>query len=343
MAPRPRWYHQLQASKNEALLAVDLYNRSGHERQMEAFTVHMSMAWLKLMQAKTDKDGGSVYALDRRSRRQRHADGGWLTRSAHDLSRSLMTDQDPRRANLDFFAGLRNMVEHRYDRDLASVVSGRTQAYVLNYESTLTEWFGAAEGLGPELRFPIFVSTFSDDAVAAVKKARSRVPKATLDWVRDFDAGLAPGVHDAPQFDFRVYLIPHTGPKTEADAAMTFVHLDQLDAAQRAVVDQVQTIIREKQVPVANLGRLKPAEAAAKVAAGLGRAFSTHHHTMAWKHYEVRPPAGDPKPEVTRSQFCIWDAAFTQHVYTEAWVSYLIRHLADPATFDLVTKAKKVT
>lgn len=54
MAPRPRWWHQLQSSKNEARLAIDLYNRSGSERQLEAFIVHMSMAWLRLMQARTE-------------------------------------------------------------------------------------------------------------------------------------------------------------------------------------------------------------------------------------------------------------------------------------------------
>lgn len=44
---------------------------------------------------------------------------------------------------------------------------------------------------------------------------------------------------------------PPQGPKTEADAAMTYVNASDLTAEQNAVVDQVRTIIREKQVPVA--------------------------------------------------------------------------------------------
>ena len=46
MARRPHWWHHLQASKQEALLAVDLYNQSRRERRLEAFVVHMHMAWL---------------------------------------------------------------------------------------------------------------------------------------------------------------------------------------------------------------------------------------------------------------------------------------------------------
>jgi hypothetical protein len=333
MAPRPVWWHNLQASKSEALLAIDLYNRSGHERQLEAFIVHMSMAWLRLMQAKVDHDGGDLYVRDARRWRIRHKDGGWLMKALHELTKELLADNDPRKANLEFFTGLRNVVEHRYEKDIASLVAGRTQAHVLNYETTLVEWFGDDEGLGEELRFPIFISTFSGDAVKAVKDVRKRVPKGVLDWVQDFDAALDPALAAALQFDFRVFLIAHTGPKTQADAAMTFVKLDELDPAQKAAMDQVQTIIRDKHVPVANLGHLKPKEVAAKVSAGLGRKFTVSDHTSAWRHYDVRPPQNAKNPEATKSQFCVWDGTFRQHVYTEAWVAYLVRHLADPARF----------
>ena len=57
MARRPHWWHHLQASKQEALLAVDLYNQSRRERRLEAFVVHMHMAWLYLLQARFERDG----------------------------------------------------------------------------------------------------------------------------------------------------------------------------------------------------------------------------------------------------------------------------------------------
>jgi hypothetical protein len=53
--------HTLQSSKAEVLLAVDLYNRSVNERQLEAFVVHMNLGWTKLLQARTD---ASTYSGD---------------------------------------------------------------------------------------------------------------------------------------------------------------------------------------------------------------------------------------------------------------------------------------
>jgi hypothetical protein len=288
------------------------------------------------MQAHAEKDGRDLYVRQKNNHRIRHKDGGWMMKSLHELTADLLSDKDARRANLEFFTGLRNIVEHRYEKDIASLVAGRTQAYVLNFERTLVEWFGEDEGLGAELRFPIFVSSVTGDAVAAVKEVRKRVPNGVLEWLQDFDAGLEASLAADEAFDFRLILIPHTGPKSEADAAMTFVNLKDLDADQRAKVDQVQTIIRDKHVPVANLNRHKPKEVAVAVAAELGKTFNLHTHTRAWKYYEVRPTGDSSHPEETKSQFCIWDETFEQYVYTDAWVAYLIRHLSDPEEYALV-------
>jgi hypothetical protein len=46
VAPRARWWHHLQASKQEALLAVDPYNQSNRKRRLEGFVVHMHVARL---------------------------------------------------------------------------------------------------------------------------------------------------------------------------------------------------------------------------------------------------------------------------------------------------------
>jgi hypothetical protein len=152
---------------------VDLYNRSGMERQLEAFIVHMSMGWLKLLQAHFERSGEDIYIRDKRGWRIRHPDdGGFKHRSLRDLSDEFLAQNDPRKASLAFFTGLRNQIEHRYERDIATLVAGRTQAYLLNYERTLVELFGEEEALADELRFPLFLSAITGDAVASVKKLR---------------------------------------------------------------------------------------------------------------------------------------------------------------------------
>jgi Protein of unknown function (DUF3644) len=330
MAARPRWWHQLQASKDEVRLAVDLYNRIGQERQLEAFVVHMSLGWLKLIQAEYEKKGKErdLYTL-RNGRRQRTTDGDWLMKSLSALLAERYKDSDPIRRNVEFFLGLRHKIEHRYDRDVAALVAGKTQALVLNYEREIVRLFGDEEGLAEELRLPVFLSSITDDAVEAIKRVRGRVPRAVLDYVQDQDAAIDPAVAADNSYEFRLYLIPQTSSASDADAAMTFVRLDDLDHEQRAKVDAAMTIIREKQVPVSNLDSLLPTLVVQRVKVEAQIRFSMTDHTSCWQHFEVRPPERDEHPERTKEQFCRWDSTFKRWVYTEAWVAYLVRKLGD--------------
>jgi hypothetical protein len=50
--PSFQMVYTLQASKSEACLAIDLYNRSSSERSLEGFIVHMNLAWLYLLHAR---------------------------------------------------------------------------------------------------------------------------------------------------------------------------------------------------------------------------------------------------------------------------------------------------
>jgi len=333
MAPRPRWYHTLQSSKSEVLLAVDLYNRSGNERQLEAFIVHMNLGWTKLLQARTEETGGDLYVRDKRNWRKKHPEGGFLYKPLRELLAEQFAGTDPRLNNINFFLGLRNQIEHRHEAKVAALVAGRTQALLINYEQTLVEWFGQNEALGSELRFPLFVSAITGDAVEAVKALRTQVPQGVLDWVQDFDASLEPGLSADQRFDFRIYLIPHVGPKTEADAAMTFINDADLTDDQRAAVDQVRTIIRDKHVPVEDLNRFKVGEVVDQVAARISLPFNVHMHTQAWKAFKARPMTGAANPAATRHDFCVYNPTFEQYTYTPVWVEYLVRHLSNPVKY----------
>lgn len=342
MAPRPRWWHQLQASKNEAILAVDLYNRSAQERQLEAFIVHMCLAWLKLLQAVYARNGHDPYIRDDRGRRRRTKDGDWLMKPLRDLVREVFQAGDPVRTNVEFFVGLRNKVEHRHDHDVAALVAGKSQALLLNYERTVVDEFGHDESLADRLRLPLIVSTITDDAVEGLKAVRRRVPKSVLEYVQDFDAALDPELNADQRYDFRIYLVPQTGPKTDADVAMSFVRLDDLDAEQAALMEKVQTVIREKQVPVADLDSLLPTKVADQVSELLPWRFTLRDHTAAWKYWDVRPPTDDEHPERTKQEFCRYNDAFKQHVYTGAWVKFLLRKLSDPEIYRAVTGREAV-
>ena len=343
MAPRPKWWHILQSSKNEAILAIDLYNRSGKQRQLEAFIVHMSLAWLRLFQAKTLKDGGDLYERDSRGRRKPLRDSiagagarDYAMKPLSALTAELLDQNDPRRVSLEFFTGLRNKIEHRYEKDISQLVAGKTQAHVLNYEQTLVNWFGNSESVATELRFPIFASSITEDAVEALKKVAARIPRPVKQWVYDFDADLDESVSSSTSYDFRVLLVPQVGPKSRADAAVQYVKHDDLSQEQRDALDTLQAVIKNRNVPVANLDLYMPTEVKDKVQSGIGHRFTINDHTAAWKYYGVRPGGEEMKPSETDQKYCIGDRISGRYLYTDAWVKRLIRELSNPDTFEKV-------
>ena len=338
MSQRPKWWHMLQASKKEACLATDLYNRSSSERSFEGFVVHMNMAWLYMLHARFARDDIDYrYWAD--GRRLERIDGESKT---WDLARCLMEEypdtDDPVRRNVEFFIKLRNKVEHRYETLIAAVVAGKVQAHVLNYEEALVNTFGAKEGLGDNLRFPVFIASLTPDAVAILKRIHRKLPRKLTRFIREYDASLPQEVQADWRYDFRVILLPQTGAKTEADAVMRFVREEEMTEEHRKARDVVQTIVREKQVPVQNIGKYRPSKVADLVQEKLGVRFTTHaHHTPTWQHYQVRPDKHATRPEQTNERYCIWDEPHRDYLYTDAWVKRLVRELSNAEKFQSVT------
>jgi hypothetical protein len=339
MAARSKWWHTLQASRREALLAVDLYNRAASERSLEGFVVHMNLAWLYLHHARFERDGIDYRYREAGGRRFVRVDGEvkrWEL--SHCLREAFPAQPSPIRANVEFFIKIRNKIEHRYERLLAVALAGKTQAHILDYEETLTDWFGSKEGLGDDLRFPVFVSSLTPDAVKALKATHRKLPRSLVNFIREHDMSLPNGVAEDWRYDFRVLLLPQTGPKTEADAVMRFVREDEMTAEQREARDVVQNIVRNKLVPVQNKGRHKPGDVARHVSQQLGVQFSPYsHHVAAWRHYAARPESGTPRPELTDDRYCVWDEPHSDYLYTDAWIKKLVRDLSDPAIFERVT------
>lgn len=213
----------------------------------------------------------------------------------------------------------------------------------MNYEGALTDCFGADEGLGDALRFPVFLSSLTPTAIEALKTAHRKLPKRITTFIRDHDASLPSEVQDNWRYDFRVLLLPQTGPKTEADAVIRFVREEELTDEQRQARDVVQTIIREKQLPVQNKGKYKAGHIAEAVSAELGVKFrASSHHARAWRYYKIRPPGGSRNPEKTDGKYCVWDEPHQDYLYTEAWRKKLIRDLKDPKKFAEVTGSPPV-
>lgn len=337
MAARPKWWYMLEASRREALLAVDLYNRAASERSLEGFVMHMHVAWLYLHHARFLRD-----KVDYRYRKENgqfvRTDGEIKTWELARCLREVFPEASAVRANVEFFIKIRNKIEHRYEQLLATALAGKTQAHVLNFEETLTAWFGPDAGLGDSLRFPVFMSSLTPDAVKALKVTHQKLPKKLNEFIREHDAALPDEVSEDWRYDFRVLLLPQTGPKTDSDAVMRFVREDEMNDEQRRARDVVQTIVRNKPIAVQNKGRHKPGTVAKLVSEQLGVKFSAYgHHVAAWRHYKVRPETGATRPELTNDRYCLYDEPHQDYLYTDAWVKKLVGELRDAQTFERVT------
>jgi hypothetical protein len=323
----------LQAGRKEALLAVDLYNRSAAERSLEAFVMHMHVAWLYLLHARFKRDGVDYRYRKPNGHFERIDDGEIKTWELARCLREEFAQHDPVRSNVEFFIRLRNKIEHRYEQLLATAVAGKTQALVLNFEEALVARFGDEEALADSLRFPVFVSSLTPDAVDALKRTHRRLPKKVTAFIREYDASMPEEVQSDWRYDFRVILLPQTGPKTEADAVMRFVREEDMTDEQREARDVVQTIVRTKQVPVKNLRLHKPSAVAAQVQDALGVKFTVWDDVKAWQHFEVRPHKNAKRPELTNERYCVWDVPHEDYLYTDAWVKKLVKELDNRFAF----------
>jgi Protein of unknown function (DUF3644) len=235
---RATWRVMLEAAREEALLAVDLYNQPRQPRRLEGFLVHMHIAWLYLVQAELRRDG-----IDYRYRlpngRFERVDGEPKT---WDLARCVQErwpEIGPVRKNLELTIALRNKVEHRYAEAITLATSGYAQALLLNFEDELTSAFEPKYSLGEQLRFPIFVGAITGLGAARIEELRRALPRTTRDFLAGFEADLDSSITSDQRYEFRVHLVPKLGPRTDADRALTFVRESDLSEEQKSVLQEL--------------------------------------------------------------------------------------------------------
>ena len=332
----------LVKARDAALAAVDSYNRPGISFRTRTFVLLMTVAWTSCFHAvfydrkvkpwyvKSGSGKGTRY--DRVDGDPKH----W------ELSKCVKeyfgSEHPPSRKNIEFFLGLRNKIEHRYHPELDPALYGECQAMLMNFEDLLVGKFGTDVALLDQVGVAL---QFSALRPHQQEKALRRLQSAALDDVRDyiqtFRAGLAPEILDSSQYSLRVFLIPklENNPNA-ADLSVEFVPYDPSSPTEMEHLQRVTALIRAKKIPVASKGLLKPKAVVTRVQEVLPFKFNINTHTRCWKHYEVRPPRGSENPENTKADFCIYDEFAEDYGYTEAWVNYLSRKLAEHVEYQAV-------
>jgi hypothetical protein len=334
----------IEKCRSSALAAVDSYNRSGSRFRTAQFVILIIIAWTALFHA--------VYYRRRRRpffRRQSPGGHGRYVRidgepKHWDLGECLKQyfgDKQPaERKNLEFLIGLRNKIEHRHLPDLDPALYGECQAALLNLEALLVEEFGQRYALVEQLAIALqFSQILPDEKLRATKALASSSAKTVKDYVERFRGGLSGSVLNSMKYSFSVYLVPKVANRaSSADIAVQFVKVDETSPQEFDRLEKINVLIREKHIPIANLGRFKPGEVVEQLQSRIPYVVNMAVHTSAWKHYRVRPPGRDARPERTVPEYCLYDQTHQDYVYTQAWVDKLARDLADEAQYNRVVR-----
>ena len=332
MARPPAWRHTLDEARRQSLVAIDFYNRPGDRRSFSDFIVHIHLAWQSLMHADRIRRKAEIYYRENDGRRtfKRNPDGSKKTWDLTQCLKFELKDSDPVRANIEFFIGLRNHVEHRFQDSVLAVTASEAHACIINFEAELVRRFGEAETLGSELKFPVFVQSLSPTRYDEQRNLRRGLPQAVSAYISEFQNELAEDVRRDERYAYRLLLLPMKGPKTEADLALNFVRQDDLteDELRDLLGQEGSVIVAEKYRDAANGDEVLPSSAAAAVEASILFKFSVNDFTAVRKRWEIGPAKSGSKDQLPKSEgYCLYSPVFGQFVYRPKLVDRMVAAL----------------
>ena len=339
----------LEKAKDACLAAVTNYNRPGIAFRTRTYTVLMVIAWTALFHAIFHRRGRKPWYVAEGTGhdvKYKSIDGEpkhWELTEA--IRRYYGGENPPERRNLEFMVALRNRIEHRDHPELDPALYGECQAMLMNFEELLRKEFGNDHALSGQLALALQFTALRPDAQrAALRRLQASAATDLLDFIRQFQAGLPRDVLESSSYSLRAFLVPKLANRAEsADLAVEFVRFDPNRPEEMEDLRKVAALIKDRHVPVASSGLMKPGEVVRKLAKGLPFRVTMHTHTQAWRVYGVRPATGAEDPRDTRSQYCLYDDLSGSYGYTQAWVDYLGRKLSDPQEFERVTGALPVS
>ncbi len=332
----PEYVEELVVKARDcAILAIDIYNRPIAAFRSQGYIVLMIIAWTSLFHAIYEQNDDDYFYKDKQGNPVL-IDGdkkAWELDRCIDKCNNMISEAV--KQNLRLFISLRNKIEHRYVPAFDLDIFGECQAMLLNFETLLTDKFGTYYALNNTLSFPLQTSSARNhEQTKAIKKVESKHYLELKNYIDSYRDSLEDTVYADNQYSFRIFLVPQVGNhKNSSDCAIEFIrydpeHPEEFDAIKRNIA-----LIREKRVPVVNQGKLKPKMVCDKLSKRLGITVNLTLHTSAWKYYGVRKPG---KQDDCKVEYCQFDEAHRDYVYTQAWVDFLAERLSDPAELEKV-------
>jgi len=201
----------------------------------------------------------------------------------------------------------------------------------MNFEELLTREFGRSYSLRAGLAYSLqFSTSFNPISIKAMSEMMQKQYRNVKAYIDDFRSSLSDDIGKDLKYSFRVFLVPKVNnhPKS-ADVAIEFVNFDPSRPDEMEKYEHLVTFIKEKQIPVANLGYLKAGDVVRQVNQRSSKRFTHFTHMLCYTYFQVRPKGLSTNPSATNVKYCIYDAVHRDYVYKPEWVDFLCEKLKD--------------
>jgi hypothetical protein len=311
-------HERLIRSREAMILAVQVFNSPALRFKSEVFPILANVAWTYLLHEYYERK--KVKIVD---------DHGRFLPLSQMLKRDDCPLSDGIKNNLRSVIILRNEVEHK--------LLGRSdvkwfdlfQACCLNFEKVICKLFGDRLTLSHDLSFAIQFTKMNLEQLSALHPYE--IP-AHIDAI---DARLNEGMTEEQindlEYRFRVVY-------TLVAAAKSRAHIEFIspDSAEGKEIRNVLVKLK----PADHLYPHKPGAVVSQVCRTTGKHFTLYNHTQAWHKFNVRPRNGEPHPENTNRDYCIYHPAHKDYTYSDRWIQRLVAEVSDDEKYAALKKFK---
>ena len=323
----------LENSRSSALAAVETYNKPNSKYKIENYIILIVVAWTKLFHAYFQNMIGEKYFYKEKNGRYKIIDGekkAWELKECIKNYRKQGPVQisDAVVANLHFFIGLRNKIEHRFwsGSELDMILFGECQALLYNYENLLVGLFGEDYSINVCLAYALQFSHMR--AANQIKSQRTLLSRDMQDikkYIDKFKADLSQETYDSQEFSIKLLQIPKVSNTNRSDLAVEFVNWSSLSDDDKANYERLTAIIKDKIViqSVSNANLLKPTSVIKEVESRTGININPSNHSLLWKAFGIRPSNNSSAKFDTNEKYCIFDEPHKDYLYTPEWVDFV--------------------
>ena len=323
----------LDDSISNALMAVELYNKPKLDGRINAYIIHMIIAWTKIMHAYFYKTIGDKYYYKKNNKYVR-IDGEKRTWELNECIKKYHHLLPGEKENINFFIKLRNKIEHSFIdcTELEIKIFGECQSLLYNYENFVIKNFGVEYSLNISLPFSLqFSQLRNKNSLVSSKKLLSKEMVKINEFIEAYKSCIPNDIFNTQEYSIKLIQIPKVSNTTKNDLSIQFVNWELLDEEEKTEINKITTLIKDKNtiVEIANFEKYLPGKIKTIINEKYLE-FNINYNTYLAYVFSVRPFKKREKDKdafETNSKYCIYDETHNDYLYTDEWINFIFNFM----------------